>query len=73
MNLSKSVEEAREWISKKQLLDLYSESEAEELVDIGSIEVRKHPDNPRQLASYTVIFNLVSSGCMPNLSRQFSS
>ena len=44
---NRSLEEEREWISRKQLLDIYSESEAEDLVNSGAIAVRPHPDNPR--------------------------
>ena len=36
------------WMSKKELLDCYDESEAEELVESGYIVVRKHPRNPRR-------------------------
>ena len=42
-----SIKRSAEWISRKQLLDGLDESEAEELIECGAIEVRKHPDNPK--------------------------
>ena len=37
------------WISKKQLLEVYDESEAEELIEAGHLQWRKHPANPKRL------------------------
>ena len=47
MDFNRSLQQESEWISKKQLLDLFSESEAEGLVIAGAVEVRTHPQNPR--------------------------
>ncbi len=44
----KKVLEAK-WLSRKELLEAYSESEAEELVDCGYIVTRPHPANPRRM------------------------
>ena len=43
------VEEEEEWISRKQLLDLYEESEAEEMLETGALQYRKHPKNPKRM------------------------
>jgi hypothetical protein len=47
MEQKRIVEE--EWVSKKKILEEYDESEAEELLEIGALEKRTHPKNPRRL------------------------
>ena len=42
-------EKTSAWVSRKRLLEEYSESEADELVRCGSILTRQHSDNPRRL------------------------
>ena len=37
------------WMSRKQLLDVYDESEAEEMLENGSLTYRTHPNNPKRI------------------------
>lgn len=46
---SSKISVETQWISRKQLLAEFDESEAEELVEQGVLAVRKHPDNPSRL------------------------
>lgn len=45
---AKSIEQEEEWVSRKRILEEYDESEAEEMVRIGAMEVRKNPSNPKR-------------------------
>ena len=42
------------WVSRKELLSKFDESEAEELVEKGAIKMRKHPDNSKRF-QYRVV------------------
>jgi len=46
---SKSIKASKQWVSKKQILDEFSESEAEEMIHNGALEYRKNPLNPKRL------------------------
>ena len=46
---SKSIKATKQWVSKKQILSEYSDSEAEEMIQNGSLEYRKNPLNKSRL------------------------
>ena len=48
LEIKEGMKQEEEWVSRNKLEE-YSESEAEELVDMGALKVRKHPDNPKRL------------------------
>ena len=43
------IHKEKEWISRKQLLDMFDESEAEEQIELGILQWRDHPQNPDRM------------------------
>ncbi|CAE8618724.1 unnamed protein product [Polarella glacialis] len=66
-----SIKAEARWISKKELMDEYDESEAEELIENGFIQWRKHPANPQTLqfkrAHCTELHEIAKDNCCKSL------
>lgn len=46
---SETQESEEQWMAKKEVLNYYSDSELEEAIDTGEVEVRKNPKNKNRL------------------------
>jgi hypothetical protein len=49
LTFGKNYSKEATWMSRKQLLDVYDESEAEEMLENGSLTYRTHPKNPKRI------------------------
>ena len=48
ISMTNSHSQSTEWVSKKRILDDYDESEVEEMLECGSLEVPRNPDNKKR-------------------------
>ena len=46
---SETQESEEQWMAKKEVLNYYSDSELEEAIETGEVEVRKNPKNKNRL------------------------
>ena len=49
MKFNVGFKKSQEWMTRKELLDVYDESEAEEMLESGAIDVRQNPKNANRL------------------------
>lgn len=49
LSFGRTVAKEATWMSRKQLLDIYDESEAEEMLENGSLQYRSNPKNDKRI------------------------